>query len=1503
MKNIVFLLFFVITGVSYAQNQLLINEASSRNDQAIMDEDGDDSDWIEIYNNGVDPIQLSDYYLSDDKDVPFMWQFPELEIEPGAYLIVFASGKNRTQTIHHWETPLNGDSLWKYLNPIGQSEYDYLMWTEPEFNDDEWEWARGAFGTGYENIETESSDQLPCIYLRNEFYLSDTSQVLAMTMHAYFDDGFTVFLNGYEILREHMLHNGIKPGYGMTAFPSHASIIDSGDPPQRFDIEPIIWKNLIKNGRNVLALQNHNFWDHFPLVIKPWLSIAIADTIVQTDSLAENLSTPNLPLHANFKINADGEKIYLFKKNGEMIQKMEVPNLKADHSYGFHPQWTDSLVLFQIPTPGSINTNSTFIDYLKDSCNLISPSGFYQDSVLIQITQPDPALKAYYTLDGSLPDTNSYRYESAFYIDSSLVFRIQYFSDSLLDGPISNYSYFINDSSTLEVVSIITDPENLWDDETGIYVKGNQYWNEPPFFEANFWQNWEKPVQIQHFDTEHNLIWQQNAGIKIHGNWTRMLPQKSLGFYAKSKYGKSTIDQQLFIEKPFIEDSKRFLLRNAGNDNILAHMRDLLIHRRMAETHIDVQQGYPVSSYLNGEYWGVYHLREKIDRYYLERNNGVNPDEVNLLEQNGLIINGDRNGFESLVEYITTYDLEENQHYHYIAEQIDIANWIDLYIANLYHFNTDWPHHNSKFWKAPHQKWQQILVDLDVSMRMYSWNAVDVNPLPNIHEDTISYLAIFYKELLKNGDFERAYANRFADLMNTIFLATEYLPLFDSLKAEMAPEMQRHCERWNKNYPNWMDGYYTENVRNFINDRNPFMRAFLRERYELGAYDTIMLSVEPEGKGYIKLNTLQINENQWQGLYYDSIAVRIEAVPNPGYEFVRWESPTSPGLADSSRVLENYYLDTFDDITAIFFSPTGTEDTLQIAISEINYRDWENAPTGDWIEIYNRESDTVDLSNWKLMGNKPYKTWNIPENTTLPPSQFVVLVQDTNLFKKWHPHIPFVGPFQFEFEEDKLEQISIYDDLDRLVNSMIFSPSEPWPDNSESARTIELTNIHSDFHSPENWQLGCPGGSPGLLPQNCEKTTPITITEINYNSHPNYETGDWIEILNKGEESLDLSHYLFMDSNPKNAYQIEEGLHLESHEKLIILQDTALFFSQYKDSAKWLGPFNFGLSSNGEIIKLQNPFAQTILEMEYQVTDPWPVDAGNNGKSIELADTTLNMQLGENWIANCFLGTPWQEPEWCVQAPSIWISEVKYQSAPDSMSGDWIELYNSNERVVNLLNWQLIIHGDTLIIDTSYTINADDYVVLIADSSAFYSVYDSTVLTLELDHFDLRKEEDAIAILDPYRFPGKILNYNYLLNWPVVQSDTNNRTLELVNYSNTYFPENWRASCDFGTPGLPPSYCNTDGIGEVDNSYDLRVNPNPTSSNLQLRFYAHRAEILHLYLYDNLGNMVLEKPINLNFNGQHTITLDVQRFPVGLYLLQLIGENQSAQTKIIKIEE
>lgn len=1499
MRYILLFIGFFFLQLTQAQQGIRINEVCNKNINIILDEDGDYEGWMEIYNADTMAINLKDYYLSDDKLEARKWSFPEIFIESDEYLLVFASGKDRKELIHHWETPLNGDSLWKYKNTTEQTYEEYILWTENDFDDSDWESDYGAFGIGYDSIATQTIDTT--IYLRQEFFLIDTSKVLMTLLHAFYDDGFVAYLNGFEILRMNMLDNGVKPELGVPAYPTHTSDIDHGELPNQFVIPPKIWKNILKNGRNVLAIQTHKTYNE-TILIKPWLSLAMSDSILQTDSVVPWLPLSELPIHTNFKVNKDGESVYLNDEYGLRLQKLEVPYLPSNSSYGFLEN-QDSLVYFTSPSPFLMNSGPAFSGVISDSVLPLSPSGFYQDSIWVTLMPFDSIYKVFYSLDGSPPSLNSYSYDSAFYLDSTAVLRVRYFNDSLMPGPMTNLSYFINDSSSIDVYSIISDPYNLWDEEYGIYVFGEQYYPVKPYFGANFWQDWERPVHIQYFNEEKEMDWQQDAGIKIHGNYTRMLPQKSLGLYAKSKYGISRFNHSI-PNKEHITDPKRFLLRNAGNDYDFAHFRDLLVQQRMMNTHNDIQAGKPVLAFINGDYWGLYHIREKIDRYYLENNHGVNSDEVNLLEQNGLIISGDRTGFESLVTYIENNDLSQEAHYEYISDEIDIDNWIDNLISNLYHFNTDWPHHNTKFWNAPNKKWRQILVDQDMTTAIWSLNKAYKNPLPRIHADSFSYLAIFYQELIKNENFKRDYSNRFADLMNTIFLEEEYLILLDSIMAVMAPEMHRHGEKWNHNTENWLNGYYTNNIREFIEDRSPYMRQFLREEYSLGQNDTITLAVNPVGKGKIKLNSLIIEENNWSGLYFDSIPIRLEAIPNPGFEFVAWESPSSPQLADSSRIIENWYLRSNDTISALFYSETGQEDTLRIAFTEINYRSFKNADAGDWIEIYNLESDTLDLSSWTLRAYQPFKKWVLPEGSKIAPSSYLVLVSDTTKFKYWHPNVDsIIGPFDFGLNSES-EELSLWDHLDRMVSHMSFSGQAPWPINDGSSKTIELLLPNEDYHQAENWSLGCPGGSPGTAPKDCEEQHSLLFTEINYKSADLYNSGDWVEIINTGNETIDLSKWLFKDSNTDDAFSIPTNTLLQAQQRLVLVKDTLLYKQFHEKEESVIGPFDFGLSSAGENISMSNPFDQSILSLTYETSEPWPENSSGSGFTIELMDTTLNMHDGESWESNCFLGTPLQAPEWCIQANSILISEIKYQSLPDEESGDWIELYNSNDREVNLLDWMLIHSNDTLFIDTNYYLAPHSYIVIASDTAQFYSVYDTNLQVLSFKEFDLNKEEDAIFILNPYKHPGNMLSYHYLLNWPVFQIDTNNRTLELIDYSNTLIPDNWRAGCEDGTPNLDHGYCDTEGLNSLTTeAYPLFIHPNPSAHQVNIELELFDQDLISVQLHDLKGNLVLRKEAQKYFIGKHTINLNLQGLASGVYLLELQGKNGSSHQKLIKLEE
>jgi len=1444
------------------QDSIRINEVCSRNSKVITDENENYEDWIEIYNYGTQDIDLSNFHLSDDKNAPLMWQFPEIILKANDYILIFASGESKKILINHWETALFGDSLWRFKNPSDENNdaYDYVNWSNTDYDDSEWSISLGAFGTpdGYEATVTECNPDLRTMYLRQEFFITDTSQLLSAMIHAYYDDGITAYINGYEILRENVIHNGIKPHHSTSAFLAHPSNIDNGIPPEGFMIPEKYFKNILKNGRNVFAIENHNFWSNNPQVIKPWLSFASKDENYQLDTIPACLNTHQLSIHCNFKIKSDGEKIYLTDSVGNLIQKFNTPALSSNISVGIHPNHIDSIVFYATPSPWEINAIDAQVNLISDTILLHYISGYYKDSIKVEVKDKHPLFTIRFTTDGSLPRDTALVYDTAFYVDTTSVFRFRYFSDSLIAGPVSNYTYLINDSSSLEYFSIITDPYNLWDNDYGIYAFGDHYAPQAPYFEANFWQKWERDVHLQHFSPQGGLLWQQDAGIKIHGNWTRMLDQKSFGFYAKSAYSNSKFDHTLFPKQPYRNSYKRFLLRNAGNDNRWGFLRDLLIHTRMKNEDIDIQMGKTVSSYLNGEYWGIYHLREKIDRFYVEENWGVSPDSVNLLEQNGLVISGNRNEFENLMHFVQNNDLSIQTNYQYVSDRIDINNWINNLISNLYHHNTDWPHHNTKFWNSSDHKWRQILVDQDVTMALRSNNIASKNSLTQIQNDSISYLAIMYKALLKNVNFKIQYSNRFADLMNTIFLEENYLPLFDSIMEKMDPEMQKHGDRWGMNYDSWKN-IYTERIKTFIKDKPPYMRAHLRHQYSLGTYDTITLSVNPLGKGRIKLNSLFITDENWSGLYYDSIPINLEAIPNPGFQFVEWQSATSPQLADSGRIIKNWYLKAHDSITAIFYSPTGVEDTLSVAFCEINYRKFSNAEAGDWVEIINLEDETINLSHWTLSGGKS--------------------------------------------DGDK---ISLRDELNREVSKMVFGTKEPWPNSDQTARTIEMLSDNDDYHLAESWSLACPGGSPGLPPQLCYQNDQLIFTEINYKSNPNYDTDDWVEILNKSTIPINLSHWIFRDANDNNQFIFPEGTMIAAQEKIIIAADTSKYYEFNANKGQVFGPLNFGFSAKEEELSISNQFDLSISELYYTNDDPWPKEVAGSGYTIELSDTALNMSNGENWRKNCFLGTPLVYPQSCVHAKDLIISEIKYQSDIENESADWIEFYNTSANDISLNNWQLIHNSDTLVIDTNYFLQANSYVTLSADTSLFYKIYDTDITAIHLPYFDLQKDEDLIFILDPYKNIGNYLNYNHLLNWPIFYNDTNNRTLELINYQDIYDPSNWRSGCEYGTPSASYSNCITDDINEISTgNYQLNSHPLPFKNFLDIEFYLTKNEKISISIFDLNSNVQLIENQGVLLRGKQTIRLNspsLTSLPSGIYILQIQGEEASEYQKIIKIQ-
>ena len=157
-------------------------------------------------------------------------------------------------------------------------------------------------------------------------------------------------------------------------------------------------------------------------------------------------------------------------------------------------------------------------------------------------------------------------------------------------------------------------------------------------------------------------------------------------------------------------------------------MRDVLLTSLMEDSNLDIQAYRSVASYLNGEYWGLYNIREKINEHYLASLHNLDPDEINIVELNGEVIHGDNEAYLNMVSFVSNNSLSSSENYQQIADQIDIDNYIQYQVAQIYYDNRDWPGNNIKFWQPTGGKWRWILFDTDFGAGTWNVDAATSTP-------------------------------------------------------------------------------------------------------------------------------------------------------------------------------------------------------------------------------------------------------------------------------------------------------------------------------------------------------------------------------------------------------------------------------------------------------------------------------------------------------------------------------------------------------------------------------------------------------------------------------------------------------------------------------------------------------------------------------------------------------------------------------------------------------
>lgn len=722
-------------------------------------------DIVEIQNRSSVPVSTADWYLTDDTD-PYAWALPAQTLQPGEYLLVACSPQTTGFSLSSGETLRLMGPDYLFAPPVTCVSDDLGHSLSIQSNN---AYGFTAPSLGYENTTAGGSS-----------FLSGQ-----MT-----DD-----LQFSELMSANTKY--LKGPYGDTC--DWLELYNASDRPiQLADYS-------ISDTKNTLG--------KYPLperILEPGEYCVI---LLKEDMTNLRSGYPALPMN----LSTDGEALYL-AKNGQVIDYVFLPELSADISYG--RSGSASFTTLSDVTPGKENGPGVQVAAMP-TANL--PQGAYDGVDYLDIELSGDGT-IYYTTNCYAPSQKMQKYTGPIRLTETTVIRAICIPEDGVASQILDLTYLINEYDNLATLSLVTSPKYLWSDTSGIYVLGNNAEEEEPYLGANYWMDWEIPASISLFETDGNGF-SVNCGVQIFGGFTRTLDKKSLALYFRDIYGDGSLNYPLFGEES-LDQYESVVLRTAGQDAFTARMRDVVITSLMGDhTDVPVQNYKPVVVYLNGEYWGLHYIREKINENYIAAHYNMDAEDVHLTKLGGW---SDKT-YIALRDYVLKNDMSDPECYAYVCSQMDIDNYIDFFAAEMWIANTD--NGNVKYFISPEGKWTWIFYDTDISFGDAEEDRVSHNLSNKALGKQDVTCKTFAVCLMDNPDFRDRFLTRLAWQMNNLWTEENIIARIDEIESLIIGDMEKECDRWNTRYSSWQKN--VEHLRQFARERNTYMLQHIQEYFEL----------------------------------------------------------------------------------------------------------------------------------------------------------------------------------------------------------------------------------------------------------------------------------------------------------------------------------------------------------------------------------------------------------------------------------------------------------------------------------------------------------------------------------------------------------------------------------------------------------------------------------------------------------------------------------------------
>lgn len=676
-------------------------------------------------------------------------------------------------------------------------------------------------------------------------------------------------------------------------------------------------------------------------------------------------------MHTGFALSKNGETLTLSNPYGDILQQVVVPTLGEDDTYGRTPDGSDTLEIMKA-TPGKANTIVVSVPTFSAS------SGFYGTNFSLALSS-EIGTEIYYTLDGSDPtnsDTaqlysdsimvqdrtnqpNLYsKYEEdelsaqsishgtgykkpTFLVDKATIVRAVAKNSDGIFSDVVDQTYFVTTGNLAQyenatVISLVTNPDNFFDSDNGIYVAGNQYleWKNSSDYDpdksvwdkdnvTNFFSKgraWEREANVTIFENGSVAV-EQGMGVRIKGASTRNSPQKNFNLYARSDYGASKIKNTLL---PYNYDLNGNLIDKYDSVSLRAisdetRLRDGFAQKLLYDRENIVTQAMkPCVVFLNGEYWGLYEMTEKLSDYFVETNYGIPKENVAMIKS-WEIEEGPQEECDKFYDFMYNYsykDLTNELNYQAVCDFVDIDTMIEHYAAGIYLGTYDWPNYNYGVWrnmgaaidgnKYSDGKWRFISYDFDYTMgatyedfggvQGYAYDSF--KHMDNKKKDAPTNLFV---KLLANKEFRDKFISVYCDYANEVFSPDKANMMADYYSQNYTDMLANSQLRWWGFYggtPSSLIPYYKNtyqntalrNIKTFFNQRADYTLEDMKEYLNLdGEFQTLTLNTN--GSGIIKVNSITphfSSEGYWSGKYFSDVPVTLTAIPDENSTFKGW---------------------------------------------------------------------------------------------------------------------------------------------------------------------------------------------------------------------------------------------------------------------------------------------------------------------------------------------------------------------------------------------------------------------------------------------------------------------------------------------------------------------------------------------------------------------------------------------------------------------------------------